>query len=207
MWFHLSQDDWIYSTVYSWCIDSELSDKYMYFAVKCPSVMATILWNFLMLNRPLKSCSTCMYVHPAAWNCLRVIMWYQQVLLLRHRSGTWGVVAVEHKPDQLDRGRGTHAGKRETTTVVGSGFDEETWEVCVGRLSLREKQVCEEVIRTLWWAQQRAHARACTQINTLLQISPAETIRSTSTWNWNGISSNNLACTAAVPNFFCSFAI
>lgn len=56
--------------------------------------------------------------------------------------------------------------------------------VCVwwGGLSLRGKQVCEEVIRKLWQAL-HAHTKTSThphkQINILLQISLAETARST----------------------------
>lgn len=38
--------------------------------------------------------------------------------------GEWW--AVEPEPDQLNRGRGTHAGKKESTTGAGSAFDGET---------------------------------------------------------------------------------
>lgn len=53
-----------------------------------------------------------------------------KVLLLRQHGDTRGVVAVEPKPDQLDEGEGnTGKKKKKTTTVAGSAFDEETWEV------------------------------------------------------------------------------
>ena len=107
---------------------------------------------FLILNSPSKELQH-LYVHPPS----RVNFPSQgsydtgEVLLLGQRwykgsGGCWERARPAWRQWWWGEGRGTTAGKGEATTVAGSGFDEAAWEE--GRLSLRGKQVCEEVIRT-----------------------------------------------------------
>lgn len=114
-------------------------------------------------------------------------------------------MAVERTPDQLNRGRGPHAGKGKRQLWLDLALMRRHEKR--GGSVFEGKQVCEEVIRTLWQAQHRltqtsTHTHTCKQIN--LQIPLAETVHSTSTLNWNGIPSNNWACTGASLNSFCS---
>lgn len=136
------------------------------------------LKSFLMLNNPHKSYSTCLYIGQAAWISLPGIVWYQQGLTTRTTQWYKGSGGCWTRARPARQGEGN--------TCIEKGSDNCGWiwlwwgdMRSGGGLSLRGKQVCEEVIRTLWQAlhaHTKTSTRACTQTNT-------HTPANTTCWN------------------------